>query len=197
MSDEWSFRHARNHVSSAAVGQGPSMSSSAPTDQDDSMQAITRQCNCAACAGSTSNGPPTWYNSYHENWDTVTRPPGVSTDTYTDQGQGVNNSVGQSLTQVAPVLAQTQFAAPGPGVQYRNNPEPLQVAVGIPQPLAAVQPVQPRQDPTIGISVAEGLRRLADRYVNSPDSVVGVVRLQPGPSGGFQVLIILEVAGLL
>ena len=45
--------------------------------------------------------------------------------------------------------------------------------------------------------MADGLRRLADRYVNNPDSVVGVVRLEPGPSGGFQVVIILEVAGLL
>ena len=63
--------------------------------------------------------------------------------------------------------------------------------------LAAVQPVQPRQEPTVRMSVADGLRRLADRYVNNPDSVVGVVRLEPGPSGGVQVVIILEVADLL
>lgn len=83
------------------------------------------------------------------------------------------------------------------GVQDQNNPDPLQPAVDNPPYLAAVQPVQPRQDPTIRTSVADSLRRLADRYVNNPDSAVGVVRLEPGPSGGFQVVIILEVADLL
>jgi hypothetical protein len=83
------------------------------------------------------------------------------------------------------------------GVQDQTYSDPLQPVVNNPPILAAVQPVQPRQDPTIRISVVDGLRRLADRYVNNPDSVVGVVRLEPGPSGGFQVVIILEVADLL
>jgi hypothetical protein len=81
--------------------------------------------------------------------------------------------------------------------QDQNNPDPPQAGVDITQTLAAVQPVQPRQDPTIRKSVAEGLRRLADRYVNNPNSAVDVVRLEPGPSGGFQVVIILEAAELL
>lgn len=83
------------------------------------------------------------------------------------------------------------------GVKDRNNPDSLQPAVENHPILAAVQPVQPRQEPTVRMSVADGLRRLADRYVNNPDSVVGVVRLEPGPSGGVQVVIILEVADLL
>lgn len=82
------------------------------------------------------------------------------------------------------------------GARDQNNTDPLQAAaVDTPQTLA-IQPVQPAQDPTIRRSVAEGFRRLADRYVNNPNSVVGVVRLEPGPSGGFQVVIILEVADL-
>ena len=83
------------------------------------------------------------------------------------------------------------------GVQDQNNTDPFQPAMENPPTLAAVRPVQPRQDPTTRMSVADSLRRLADRYVNNPDSVVGVVRLEPGPSGGFQVVIILEVADLL
>jgi hypothetical protein len=82
-------------------------------------------------------------------------------------------------------------------VRDHNNPDPLQPAVENPPILAAGQPAQPRQDPTIRMSVADGLRRLANRYVNNPDSVVGVVRLELGPSGGFQVVIILEAADLL
>jgi hypothetical protein len=81
--------------------------------------------------------------------------------------------------------------------QDQNNPDPLQAGVDTSQTLGAVQPVQPRRDPALRTAVAEGLRRLADHYVNNPNSVVGVVRLEPGPSGGFQVVIILEVAGLL
>lgn len=82
------------------------------------------------------------------------------------------------------------------GVKDQNNTDPLQPAVENTPILAAVQPAQPREDPTTML-IADSLRRLADRYVNSPDSVVGVVRLEPGNSGGFQVVIILEVADLL
>ena len=81
--------------------------------------------------------------------------------------------------------------------QGQNNPDPLQAGIDIAQTPVAVQPVQPRQDPTPRKLVAEGLRRLADRYVNNPNSVVDVVRLEPGSSGGFQVVIILETAELL
>jgi len=80
------------------------------------------------------------------------------------------------------------------GVQEQDNRAPSQATAGTPQTLAAVQP---RQDPIIGVSAAEGLRRLADRYVNNPGSLVSVVRLEPGPSGGVQVVIMLEMADLL
>lgn len=113
--------------------------------------------------------------------------------TYTNQAQGVSNPTEASIA--APDQAQMPFTAPGQGVQDPKDPNTHQPAVGKSPILAAVQP-QP-QDPTIRISVADGLRHLADRYVNNPDSVVGVVRLEPGPSGGFQVVIILEVADLL
>jgi len=47
------------------------------------------------------------------------------------------------------------------------------------------------------MSVTEGLRRLARRYVNNPESLVNVVRLEPGASGRFQIVIMLEVANIL
>ena len=48
-----------------------------------------------------------------------------------------------------------------------------------------------------GPAVTESLRRLAGRYVNNPGSLVNVVHLEPGASGRFQVVIILDVADIL
>ena len=56
--------------------------------------------------------------------------------------------------------------------------------------------MQPLQNPVTRILAADGLRRLADRYVNNPGSLVSVVRLEPAPSNGFQVVIMLEIADL-
>lgn len=182
MANEWSPPHPRDHVSSAVVGQDPAILLNVPSVQYGG-NAITEHCACAECTG--PNGPPTWYTADRQDWDS--RPSG---DGYTNQGQGVSNSTGASL--VIPDLEQMHFVAPG--VQEQVNPVPSQAAAGTPQTLAVVQP---RQNPTIGISAAEGLRRLADRYVNNPASLVSVVRLEPGPSGGFQVVIILGMADLL
>jgi hypothetical protein len=94
MSNEWPFPYARNHVrgsvngcsppsryyypqmSPAAVGQGPSILPNTTTGRY-GMNAVTKQCACTVCTGSTSNGLPARYTTYHQNWDT--RPPGVST----------------------------------------------------------------------------------------------------------------------
>ena len=45
--------------------------------------------------------------------------------------------------------------------------------------------------------VTESLRRLARRYINSPESRVITVLLEPGPSGRFQVAIVVEIADIL
>jgi hypothetical protein len=52
------------------------------------------------------------------------------------------------------------------------------------------------QASTLDTSIAEGRRRLAARYVNDPDVCVSTIRLEPGPSGRFQVIITLETAAL-
>jgi len=43
----------------------------------------------------------------------------------------------------------------------------------------------------------EGLRRLARRYVNNPESLVNAVRLEQSASGRVQVVIMLEVIDIL
>jgi hypothetical protein len=43
---------------------------------------------------------------------------------------------------------------------------------------------------------ANGLRILAGRLLNNPDTLVNVLRIQPGPGGRFEVLIALELADL-
>ncbi|KAH9073444.1 hypothetical protein EDB83DRAFT_2312787 [Lactarius deliciosus] len=186
MANEWSAPHTRDHVSSAVVGQDPAVLLNTPNVQY-GVNAVTEHCACAECTGHAPNGPRTWYTADRQDWDS--RPSGVSTINL-DQCQGVSNPTGAPLT--APVLAQMQFTAPG--VQEQANPTLSQATAGTLQTLAVVQP---HQNPTIGISAAEVLRRLADRYVNNPASLVSVVRLEPGLSGGFQVVIILGMADLL
>ena len=47
------------------------------------------------------------------------------------------------------------------------------------------------------MSVPERLRRLAERYVNDPGSLVNGVYLEPGPGGRFQVVITVEIGDIL
>lgn len=181
MANGWSYSHQQHdHASYVVVDPGPAF-----TNQYDVNATTTEHCSCEACIGTTINGRPTWDTMDHQGWDT--RPSG---DAYTNQGQGVSNTTGAPLT--TQVLVQTQFAAPG--VQQQDNHAPSQATAGTHQTLAVVQP---RHGPNNRISEAEVLRRLADRYVNHTGSLVSVVRLEPGPSGGFQVVIMLEMADLL
>ena len=46
---------------------------------------------------------------------------------------------------------------------------------------------------TIDASIAEGRWCLAGRYLNNPGAYVSTIRLEPGPSGQFQVIITLEM----
>ena len=45
--------------------------------------------------------------------------------------------------------------------------------------------------------VLDGLRRLAERYLNNPESLINAVRFEYGPSGRSQVVIMLELADIL
>ena len=53
------------------------------------------------------------------------------------------------------------------------------------------------QAQVLDMSVPERLRRLAERYVNDPGSLVNGVHLEPGPGGRFQVVITVEIGYIL
>ena len=52
------------------------------------------------------------------------------------------------------------------------------------------------QAPSLDASIAEGRRRLADLYLNNPNTYVSMIRLEPGPSGRHQVIITLEMPNI-
>ena len=54
----------------------------------------------------------------------------------------------------------------------------------------------PHQVPIPNELAREVLRRLANGYLHQPGSQVEMVRMEPGPAGGIQVVITLELAGL-
>ena len=54
----------------------------------------------------------------------------------------------------------------------------------------------PHQVPALGEPATVILRRLANRYLDHPDSQVDMVRMEPGPAGGIRVVITVELADL-
>ena len=64
-------------------------------------------------------------------------------------------------------------------------------------PLEVQTGAEPDQAQVPDIIVSERLRRLAGGYVNNSDSLVNGVRLVPGPSGRFQVVITVEIGDIL
>ena len=55
------------------------------------------------------------------------------------------------------------------------------------------------QVPTVEALIAEGRRRLAGRYIDSPDAFVSMIHLEPtsSPSSQFQVIITVEMANVV
>ena len=70
-----------------------------------------------------------------------------------------------------------QHAAAGPGLPHINELR--------------------HQVPALGEPATEILRRLANRYLNHPDTQVDMVCMEPGPAGGIRMVITLELADLL
>ncbi|KAH9174586.1 hypothetical protein EDB89DRAFT_1951851 [Lactarius sanguifluus] len=56
--------------------------------------------------------------------------------------------------------------------------------------------VWPYPAPPANMPPADGLRNLAGRYLNNPDTRVNVLRIEPGPGGRFEVWIALELADI-
>ena len=55
----------------------------------------------------------------------------------------------------------------------------------------------PDQTQVLGLSVTESLRRLAESYVNNPESLVNAVRLESGVSDRLRVVITVEIGDIL
>ncbi|KAH9023448.1 hypothetical protein EDB85DRAFT_1991137, partial [Lactarius pseudohatsudake] len=64
-------------------------------------------------------------------------------------------------------------------------------------PPEAVPGVWPHPAPPANMPPADGLRSLAGRYLNNPDTRVNVLRIEPGPGGRFEVWIALELADIV
>jgi hypothetical protein len=59
-----------------------------------------------------------------------------------------------------------------------------------------VFPVQPRAAPPADMPPANGLKNLAGRFLNNPDTFVNMLRIEPGPGGRFVVWMELELADI-
>ena len=79
--------------------------------------------------------------------------------------------------------------------QYQENVgyKPLHEVVDAPQVQMGTAP----NEGALDLSVPERLRRLAERYINNPDSTVNGVHLESGPSGLFQVVITVDIGDIL
>ncbi|KAH9015750.1 hypothetical protein EDB83DRAFT_235926 [Lactarius deliciosus] len=83
--------------------------------------------------------------------------------------------------------------APG----FQGNPDGL-FGYGARFPAAnppeAFPGIWPLPAPLVNMPPVNGLRNLASRYLNHPDTRVSMVRIEPGPGGHFEVWITLELA---
>ena len=82
--------------------------------------------------------------------------------------------------------------SPGPGGHFLLWIE-LELAADLP---GAFPGVQPHAAAHADMPPANGLRNLAGRFLNSPDTLVNMLRIEPGPGGCFVVLIELELADI-
>ncbi|KAH8994109.1 hypothetical protein EDB86DRAFT_1283451 [Lactarius hatsudake] len=94
----------------------------------------------------------------------------------------------RDTAMVAPAHSRAQFAPPNTG-RAQDNYVPAQERAG-PSNIGLLQA------PTLDTSIAESRRRLASRYLNNADAHVSMIRLEPGASGQFQVIITLEMTNV-
>lgn len=182
MESQWTIPHAdpqRRHIPPTGERPGPNDQQSAPMREQDTNATIP-DCNCPWCSDAQRRPPIEQQHSRH--FDNPVAP-------YANQDQSVGNRV------------ETAMVAPD------RTPEHLLTvqAVGI-QDNFGYAPVHERagpsnmglpRAPSLGESVAEGRRRLAGRYLNNPGAYISMIRLEPSPSGQFQVIITLEMASIL
>ncbi|KAH9015743.1 hypothetical protein EDB83DRAFT_2573764 [Lactarius deliciosus] len=139
-----------------------------------------QNCSCAQCSDvqHTQARPPTWYPVGQQHFG----------DPAVNQDQNVNNRAEAAM--IVPNHARAQFGGIIPQTADNFGYAPVHESVGPPNMRLA-------QAPTFDASIAENRRRLAGRYLNNPDAYVSTIRLEPGPSGQFQVVITLEMIDIV
>lgn len=179
MDDQWTIppTDPQRHVRPTAEFPGPAFQPNMPIYQQ-GEDPTTQNCRCEQCSGvrRTQARPPTLY------LDNTIAP-------YLNQYQDVDNRAETAL--IVPNGVRAQFAPPQTdGIQYNFGYAPTYERAGPPNmglPMV----------PTLDTSIAESRRRLAGHYLNNPDAYVSTIRLEPSPSGQFQVIITLEMANVV
>ncbi|KAH9172602.1 hypothetical protein EDB89DRAFT_874925 [Lactarius sanguifluus] len=160
-----------------------------PTHQQDQNPTIQNCCSCVEClpvwrtqARPLTRHPMEQQDARH--FDNTTAP-------HLNRDQGIDNRA--ETATIVPDYGLAQFVSPQTArTQYNDNfgYAPVHERAGLPNmglPRAL----------TLDASIAESRRLLAGRYLNNPDAHVSTIRLEPGPSGQFQVIITLEMANVL
>ncbi|KAI9436622.1 hypothetical protein H4582DRAFT_2078248 [Lactarius indigo] len=149
-----------------------------------------QNCSCAGCSEvqRAQAAPPTQYPIGHQDprhFGAVTPHASVNQD------QGVGGRVASETALIAPDRAWAQFVPPQTErIQDTFGYAPIHERAG---PFNTAFP----RAPTLDASIAESRRRLASHYLNNLDTYVSMIRLEPGASGQFQVIITLEMANVL
>ncbi|KAH9043551.1 hypothetical protein EDB83DRAFT_2523853 [Lactarius deliciosus] len=156
-----------------------------PTHQQDENPTI-QNCCCVECLWRTQAHPPTWHPIEQQD----ARHFGNTTAPFLNQDQGIDNRAETAM--IVPDYASAQLVPPQTARTQVNDNfgyAPVHERAGFPNmglPRAL----------TLDASIAESLRLLAGRYLNNPDAHVSTIRLEPGLSGQFQVVITLEMANV-
>ncbi|KAI9436637.1 hypothetical protein H4582DRAFT_1962207 [Lactarius indigo] len=167
----------RHVIPPAAEHPGPIVQPNTPAPRQDA-NAATQNCPCPQCSD-MQRGPQTVYPQQHpRDYDNTFAP-------YVDQDKGVNNPV--EAPMIGPHHMQEQWVAPEAVDNFRYAPV---------QERAGPLNVGLLQAPILDASITESRRRLAGHFLNNPDAYVSLIRLEPGPSGQFQVIIMLEMANI-
>ncbi|KAH9043557.1 hypothetical protein EDB83DRAFT_2523858 [Lactarius deliciosus] len=186
MDDRWTIPRTDaqgHHVAPpTAARPDPNFQPNTSTPAQDTNATIPN-CFCQRCSDAQRR-QPTWYPIEQQDRQSAVAP-------YVNQDQGVNNHV--ETVSIAPVHSRepAQFVPPQAAEIRDNFGHPLGPESTSPFDIGLIPA------PILNASIAEGRRRLAGHYINNPDAYVSVIRLEPGQSGRFQVIIVLEMADIL
>ncbi|KAH9987757.1 hypothetical protein BJV74DRAFT_951599 [Russula compacta] len=186
MANTWpDSHHQQDHIPPTSDGlnqAGPLQNTTWP-DANTTIQG----CSCWWCSATRLNNPPARRSIEHR--DPLLQ--GGPAAPYAIQDLGADNTA--RIGNVFNAQTQAQIAA-SQAPEDAGYTQVNQEASGFPRAQASATIDQPQ---VLDRPVTESLRHLAQRYINNPESRIITVRLEQGPSGRFQVAIMVERADLL